>query len=119
MPSQVTGVSLSKAVRSGLPALRVTWVTSQSEVAFSQYQVQYRKSWDTVWSSELTISGSPPLTSTVLTGLDAGTEYNVRVRAVSAAGVGMWSVVQTVRTHGSEFFIFIVIDDEVMVLILG
>ena len=54
-----------------------------------------------------------------MTGLDAGTGYNVRVRAVSAVGAGMWSEVQTVRTHGSEFLIFIVIDDEVMVLILG
>ena len=115
----MTGLSLSKAVRSGLPALRVTWTTSQSEVPISQYQVQYIKSRAAVWSNEITISGSPPLTSTVLTGLDAGTEYNVRVRAVSAAGTGMWSVVQTVRTHGSEFFIFIIIDDEVMVLILG
>ena len=115
----MTGLSLSKAVRSGLPALRVTWTTSQSEVPISQYQVQYRKSGAAVWSSESTISGSPPPTSTILTGLDAGTEYNVRVRAVSAAGAGIWSVVQTVRTYGSEFLIFIIIDNEAMVLILG
>ena len=115
----MTGLSLSKAVRSGLPALRVTWTTSQSDLTISRYKVQYRKSRAAVWSSEFTISGSPPVTSTTLTGLDAATEYSVRVRAVSAAGTGMWSVVQTVRTHGSEFFIFIIIDDEVMVLILG
>ena len=102
-----------------MPALRVTWTAPQSEMPISQYKVQYRKSRAAVWSSEITISGSPPLTSTILTGLDAGTEYNVRVRAVSAAGAGMWSVVQTVRAHGSEFFIFIVIDDEAMLLILG
>ena len=115
----MTGLSLSKAVRSGLPALRVTWTTPQSEVLITRYQVQYRKSRAAVWSHVITISGSPPLASTIMTQLDAGTEYNVRVRAVSAAGAGMWSAVQTVRTHGSEFFIFIVIDDEVMVLILG
>ena len=97
MPSQVTGVSLSKAVRSGLPALRVTWTAPQSDLTISQYKVQYRR-WD-----EITISGSPPLTSTILTGLDAGTEYNVRVRAVSAGGSGNWSVVQTERTNRSEF----------------
>ena len=102
MPSQVTGVSLSKAVRSGLPALRVTWTAPQSDLTISQYKVQYRR-WDALWGSEITISGSPPPTSTILTGLDAGTEYNVRVRAVSAGGSGNWSVVQTERTNRSEF----------------
>ena len=84
MPSQVTGVSLSKAVRSGLPALRVTWTAPQSDLTISRYKVQYRRSRDAEWGSEITILGSPPPTSTILTGLDAGTEYSVRVRAVSA-----------------------------------
>ena len=42
------------------------------------------------------------MTSTILTGLDAGTEYNIRVRAVSAAGAGEWSVEQTNTTLDSE-----------------
>ena len=107
-PPQVTGVSLSKAVRMGKAILRVTWTTPQSDVNITRYQVQYRRSGTTSWGSQATISGSPPATSTVLTGLDAGTEYNVRVRAVSGAGAeGMWSVEQTARTLDSEFLCII------------
>ena len=104
-PSQVTGVSLSKAVRRGKAILRVTWTTPQSDVNITRYQVQYRRNGTTFWGSEAAISGSPPATSTVLTGLDAGTEYNVRVRASTnfTDGDGEWSVVQTERTFDSKF----------------
>ena len=98
VPSRVSSVSLTKTVASGIAALRVNWTTPQSDVNISQYQVEYRKSVTIVWDSRLTISGSPPATSTTLTGLEAGTEYSVRVRAVSAIGTGEWSVVQTERT---------------------
>ena len=102
-PSQVTGVSLSKAVRMGKAILLVTWTIPQSDVAISQYQVQYRRNGTTSWGSQLTMSGSPPATSAILTRLDAGTEYNVRVRAESAVGAGEWSVEQTERTFYSKF----------------
>ena len=103
-PSQVTGVSLYKAVKEGKVALKVVWTTPQSDVAISEYQVQYERNGDaTPWGSQITISGSPPSTFTILTRLDAGTEYNVRVRAVSKLGAGKWSVVQTERTYNSEF----------------
>ena len=98
VPSTVSGVSLTKTVASGIAALRVNWTTPQSDVNISQYQVEYRKSGTVVWDSRLTISGSPPATSATLTGLEAGTDYSVRVRAVSAVGTGGWSVVQTERT---------------------
>ena len=111
MPSQVTGVSLSKVVRLRQPALRVTWTAPQSDLTISQYKVQYRRSTDAQWGSEITISGSPPSTSTILTGLDADTEYSVRVRAVSAVGPGNWSVVQTERTDRSEFIYLIIAMD--------
>ena len=103
IPCQVIGVSLSKAVRLGKAILRVTWTTPHSDVAISRYQVQYRRNGTTSWGSEATVSGSPPATSAILTGLDAGTEYNIRVRAESAAGDGEWSVEQTERTFGSKF----------------
>ena len=102
VPSQVTGLSLFKAVKSGVPALRANWTAPQSDPTISKYLVHYRKTRTTVWGSELTIPGSPPLTSTILIRLDAATEYDVRVSAVSAAGNGMWSEVQTERTYGSE-----------------
>ena len=101
-PSRVSGVSVTRTVESGTSALRVTWTTPQTDVNISRYEVQYRRSGTTSWSSATPLSVSPPATSTVLTGLDAGTEYNIRVRAVSAAGAGEWSVEQTERTFCSE-----------------
>ena len=102
-PSQVTGVSLSKVVRQGKPSLSVTWTTPQSDGTIFQYQVEYRRSGSTSWGSHVTITGSLPATSITLMTLDAGTEYNVRVRAVSAFGDGEWSEVQTERTFDSEY----------------
>ena len=102
VPSQVTGVTVSKAVRSGRPALRVTWTTPQSDVSISEYQVQYRRSGTTSWSSAASVSGST--TSTYLEELVAGSEYQVHVRAVSAIGNGMWSEVQSETTYRSELF---------------
>ena len=101
-PSQVTGLSLSKAVLSGLPALQANWTIPQSDEPISKYTSQYRIHGTTSWGSQHTISGSPPRNSTIVP-LTAGTEYNVRVRAVSAVGAGNWSAVQTERTHMSEF----------------
>ena len=106
IPSQVTGLSLFKEVVSGAPALRVTWTTPQSDVTITQYTVQYRRSATAIWGSQLTVSGSPPVTSAILTGLDNGTEYIVRVRAVSAVGDGMWSLTQTERTYMCEIICY-------------
>ena len=100
-PSRVTGVSLTKTEASGTQTLRVTWTTPQSDLTISQYQVQYRRSGSMSWHS-VTLSGSPPPTSTNLTGLDASTKYSVRVRAVSVIGAGGWSVEQTLRNMYGE-----------------
>ena len=102
-PSRVSGVFVTKTVESGKSALIVNWTTPQSDLTISQYEVHYKRSGTTSWNSTTPLSGSPPATSTNLTGLDAGTEYNVRVRAVSAVGAGMWSVEHTERTFDSEF----------------
>ena len=102
-PSQVTGLSLSKAVSSKVPVLLATWTTPQSDEPISQYILQYRIHGTTFWSSQQTVFGSPPLSSTIVPILVAGTEYTVRVRAVSAVGAGKWSAVQTERTYMSEF----------------
>ena len=102
----MTGLSLFKEVVSEAPALRVNWTTPQSDVTITQYKVQYRKNGATPWASEFTVSGSPPVTSAILTGLDNGTEYIVRVRAVSAVGDGMWSLTQTERTYMCEIICY-------------
>ena len=101
-PSRVSGVSLTKTVENGTSGLMVSWTTPQSEVAITEYQVQYRRSGTTSWNNVTTISVSPPSTSTILTGLDADTEYIVRVRAVSELGDGEWSVEQMEGTSVSS-----------------
>ena len=100
VPSQVTGVSLFKTQRTGRPALRVNWTTPQSDVSISQYQVQYRRRGTTSWSSAAPVSAST--TSTYLEELVVGSEYLVRVRAVSAIGSGTWSAIQSETTYRSE-----------------
>ena len=96
----MTGVAVSKTIRSGKPALRVTWTITQSDVTISQYQMQYKKH-STDWrAANLVSSGST--TSTLLEALDAGTVYEVRIRAVSAIGSGTWSRVESLTTYMSE-----------------
>ena len=41
-------------------------------------------------------------TSTLLEALDAGTVYEVRIRAMSAIGNGQWSRVESETTYKSE-----------------
>ena len=102
-PSRVTDVSLTKTVENGTSALRVSWASPQSNVNISQYQVQYRSGTNS-WNSATTILVSPPATSTILIGLDAGTEYTVRVRAESYDRAGNWSVEQKERTFSDGGF---------------
>ena len=96
-PSRINSITLTKRVNTG-PALEVNWAIPQTDLAIFQYKVQYKIRGTTAWDS-VTIRGSPPLASTILNELHAGTEYSVRVQAVSAAGDGVWSAVQTKRTY--------------------
>ena len=99
----MTGVAVSKAIRSGKPALSVTWTVTKSDVTISQYQVEY-KIHNTNWrAANLVSPGSA--TSTLLEALDAGTVYEVRIRAVSAIGNGTWSRVESETTYNSELSI--------------
>ena len=100
-PSRITDVTVSKEVREGEPILRVNWTAPQSDVNPSQYQVQYKRNGTTGWSNQVTVT--PPETTAIFSDLTAGTAYNVRVRAESAAGEGEWSEVQTETTYNSEF----------------
>ena len=99
-PSKVTGVTVSKAIHSWKPALRVTWTAPQSDVPISQYQLEYRRS-GTNWRAASPVSPGST-TSTLLEALDAGTVYEVRIRAVSAIGSGTWSRVESETTYKSE-----------------
>ena len=96
----MTGVTVSKAIRSWKPALRVIWTTPQSNVTISQYQLEYRRS-GTNWTAASPVSPGSA-TSTLLEALDAGTVYEVRIRAVSAIGNGTSSRIESETTYMSE-----------------
>ena len=102
-PSKVSSVVLTQIQReqTGTTRLNVTWVTPQSDLPISEYEVQFRCG-VTSWSS-ISLTGSPPATSTIVTELNASTECTLRVRAVSEIGAGEWSDEQTVITSDSEY----------------
>ena len=100
VPSQVTGVAVFKATHTGKPALRVTWAAPQSDLPISHYQVEYRRS-GSRWRAASPVSQGST-TSNLLEVLDASTVYEVRIRAVSAIGNGMWSRVELETTYMSE-----------------
>ena len=102
----MTGVSLSKIVSQGRPALLVTWIAPPIDVNITAYQVQFRRIGASFWSSQISVS--PPVTSVVMSALEAGTAYDVRVRVRSAAVNGEWSEVHTERTFDSKYiFVFV------------
>ncbi len=101
VPPKVTGVSVSKAVNKGKITLRVTWTALQNVTNLTEYQVDHRRNGTLSWGHR--VSAQPYSTSALLPALLPGTEYNVRVRAVSAAGEGEWSDVLTETTFDSEF----------------
>ena len=78
--------------------LNVSWTAPDvtGKPAISDYDLQYRKSGDATWTSR-SFTGTG--TSTTLTGLDAGTSYEVQVRAVNDEGDGAWSASGTAITE--------------------
>ena len=85
---------LTKAVRSGRPALTVTWTVPQSERPITKYQVQYSKTGTTSWSTR-----DVRTRSVTLENLSPGTSYQILVRAVSDVGSGPFSDVRTLLTY--------------------
>ena len=95
-PLRITCVSLIESVEGG--NLIVSWSTPQSDLPITEYEVQYRARDTEQWRSHPV---SPPSNSTLLTGLDAGAGYIIRVRAVSVIGAGAWSE-EIMRPDDSE-----------------
>ena len=99
---KVTNVFVTKSVEDGNLILTVSWTTPQSELSITEYEVEYRTNDTESWNNSIRHSASPPASSTLLTGLDAGVEYIIRVRASSEIGAGAWSDEHRVRTDDSE-----------------
>ena len=99
VPSKVGHLTLTKAARSGRPALTLTWTAPQSDRPITKYQVQYRRSGATSWSAKDVTSRS-----TTLENLPAGTGYQVQVRAVSDVGTGPYSDVRTITTYRGIYY---------------
>ena len=95
-------MSVTKSVEDGNLAVTVSWTTPQSELPITEYEVEYRTSDMESWDNSTRLAVSPPANSTILTGLDAGVEYIIRVRALSEIGAGEWSEERRVRTDDSE-----------------
>ena len=100
VPSRVMNVSVTMLVKDGNLTLTVSWTTPQSELPITEYEVGYK---DISEMMIVNVSGSPPANYTILTGLDAGVEYIVRVRALSEIGAGEWSDEQMVSPTDSEY----------------
>ena len=100
VPPKVTGVSVSKDAKDGKPTLNVTWTALQNVENLLRYHVEYRRNGEFYWGNR--VNHQPYTTSTLLPALLPGTEYNVRMRAVSTAGDGEWSEVMTEKTFDSE-----------------
>ena len=82
-PGGVTGVS---ATENGQTSARVSWSAPSSGGPVASYRVTpYVGS---TAHSPTIVSGSPPATSTTVTGLTSGTTYTFTVQAVNASGAG-------------------------------
>ena len=71
----------------------------QSDFTILRCKVQYKIESSRAWSDTV-ILVSPPATSTILTRLEAGTRYSVRVKAMSTIGEGIWSMVEEAQHTG-------------------
>ena len=84
-----TGVTASNLQQT---SATITWTAGGSETT---WELQYKEASGS-WSNSITVTGTP---SHNLTGLTAGTQYQVRVRAVcSATESSLWSGVVTFTT---------------------
>lgn len=81
---------------------QVTWAAPQINENISQYIVQYKKTGNSKWNNQDRTQGSE--TNVILSRLDPGSNYSVRVKAKFFHGEGPWSAVHTARTFASKYF---------------
>ena len=102
VPQQIASVDVNRTITEDLPLLTVAWSAPSSDSTIQHYQVDYRVGTSGSWS---TWSPNPTSNSVTLTGLQSGTTYQVRVRALSDVGNGDWSEVIRKATYSGEFYI--------------
>ena len=100
VPNSVSGVMLSLTSANGGAAIIVTWDVPVDDVVIAHYEVMY------VVSEHPSAGGTGTSTATnhLITGLEKGALYNVRVRAVSMQGsyAGAYSAVQSITAPVGE-----------------
>ena len=100
VPKIVSGVMLSLMSANGGPAINVTWDAPVDDVVIAHYEVMY------VVSEHPSAGGTGTSTARthLITGLENGALYSVRVRAVSMEGrhVGPYSAVQSITAPVGE-----------------
>ena len=84
-PPTITAPTVSAHATAPKYKLEVSWTapTMTGKPAVSDYDVQYKKSSESTWTSH-SFTGTG--TSTTLTGLTAGTTYDVQVKAINDEG---------------------------------
>ena len=71
-------------------SLDVSWTAPTSTSTITDYDVQYRARGASTWT-EWNATDTSTTTSATITGLTAGTEYEVQVRSTDSEGDGPWS----------------------------
>ena len=90
-PQQVAGLILTSGDKTRLSIL---WKQPPSTESITSYDIDYRKntgSSDAAWTRSTTSAAVVSLTIGDTTSLTAGASYEIRVRAVSSEGDGVWS----------------------------
>jgi hypothetical protein len=94
VPAKVPPFNLTKSLQSGRPAIIVYWTAPRSDRPIIRYEIHYRRNDSDLWSTK-TVS----LKAAILENLYVGTVYQIRIRAVSDVGVGIYSDVKSVVTY--------------------
>ena len=79
--------------------ITVTWTAPETELVIAGYELRWRREGAASWTTVSDIAGTP--TEYTITGLDAGTAYEIQVRARHAGEEGEWSILFTAATAES------------------
>ena len=96
-PPKMAAPTVKKNAAAPRTRLDVSWTapTMTGKPPVTDYDVQYRKSGDSTWTTHGFMGTG---TATTLTGLESGTTYQVQVRARNHEGAGPWSPTASAAT---------------------